>query len=446
MKFFLTLFSIGIISCSSFAQFDFSSDAGWTIVDLEYPGPGPSIAVQSLIERINIDNGTLNFINAPDAPNDIRCHRRVVPLCNNWVSEFDFLAGNTNPSPDHEIAYMPFVLTENDDHPIAITERVNWALSTTYTNNNAIGAYVNGTYDNATSSYSFYIAGFSKAGNQTWTNAPNSERIAITQGLAYHVTLERLDLAHGKITVENGSGFYETRCFDIDPDIIDLEYLQVSNNPVGGWSRHVTGWVDNIDIMNCITRDNCCIGSEIMGVSELCLPSTCSSYFAVNSGASNYVWTVTGGATIASGDGTNMIQVNFSAATSPVTISVTIDCGCTQTVLSKTIVCPSNMMIDQTNSGGDIIDENKNSMDKMLFQNGELEIYPNPSEGVFLLGGVDLNKDSYTVIDPSGQVIQESRILTSNSIDISNQEDGVYFLIISNGDNQRVIKLLKTKK
>lgn len=441
-----TSLCVGAIAFASFGQYDFSSATGWSRVDVEYPGPGPLPPVNSPTNRIDINNGKLNFIAAPDGPNDIRYYREVLPMCDNWVAEFDFEATNGNPASHEQLAYFPFVLTEEKTNPAAITNKVNWVNTTTYTDNNAIGAFVSGTYDANSGNYSLWISAFTKLGtttSSTWLNPSNSDRIDIDLGVEYHVTVERLDLSHGKITVENSSGFFESYCFDIDPAITGLKHVQASNNPVGGAHRQITGWVDNIDIMNCITRENCCSSAEIMGLSQICLPSTSSAFYAVNNGANNYTWSVTGGATIVSGAGTNMIQVDFTGATGPVTVSATIDCGCTQTVLSKAISCSSSMMLDETSSTTNAM-SNQKSLLNVLSQDGDVEVYPNPSEGVFSLEGVDA--DAYSVINTAGEVIQESQTLNSNSIDLTNEKDGTYLLIITNGKDRRVIKLMKSSK
>ena len=224
---------------------------------------------------------------------------------------------------------------------------------------------------------------------------------------------------------------------------MDLKHLQVSNNPIGGWSRYINGWVDNIDIMNCINQNNCCIGSEIMGLSDLCLPDTNSAFYSVNDGADAYTWTVTGNATILSGQGTSTILVDFSNATNPVTISVTIECSCVETDLTKTITCPTSM-ITNPNDNNVVPREHKLPTNYNSLPKGNIDIYPNPSEGIYLLKGVELNKDVFTVTTITGQVVVEKQILNTNSIDISNQKDGVYLLIINEGTHQRVIKLVKT--
>ena len=160
MKTLFILICLGVFSYSAYSQFDFSSATGWTRVDVEYPGPGPLPPVQSPTARIDINSGVLNFINAPDAPNDIRYHREILPLCDNWVSEFDFEAtsGNLDTTKSQDIGYIPFALTENTENPSTKTIRDNWSLSSTPTDNNVIGAYVRGDG----SPYNLYIAPFSK--------------------------------------------------------------------------------------------------------------------------------------------------------------------------------------------------------------------------------------------------------------------------------------------
>src|SRR6202008_1006940 len=56
--------------------------------------------------------------------------------------------------------------------------------------------------------------------------------------------------------------------------------------------------------------------------------STATYSVAAVSGASSYTWTMPSGATIASGQGTNSVSVNFISSFASGTISVTADNAC----------------------------------------------------------------------------------------------------------------------
>ena len=435
MKKLFMLFCIGVFSNATYGQFDFSSPSAssWTVVDLIYPGAtAPSSA------RIEINSVTerLEFTNAADDNNDIRIYRAVNPMCDNWTAEFDF---EVTSSSTGNVFYIPFVLTENNEN--AIGERLNGISSYTTTDNNAIGTYVrkDGVGQN------MYIGPFCKLGTQNWASSDPGERVNLTFGDTYHVTLERLSLSQGKMTVEGDNDFYEVRCFDIDTAINDLTYLQVSNNPAGGWSKSITGWVDNIDVFNCIKKKSCCIDTEIMGLSDLCMPNSNISFYSVNSNADNYDWSVSNGATIVSGEGTNTIGVDFSSATGPITISVTIECNCVETTLSKTTNCPSSSsLIQNTNDENGTIENHQISLDNELIQGEIIEIYPNPSNGTFLLEGVDVLRDYYSITTVDGKTITAKQALRTNSIDLSDQKDGVYILIVNHGEEKSILKLMKS--
>ena len=64
-----------------------------------------------------------------------------------------------------------------------------------------------------------------------------------------------------------------------------------------------------------------------------------------------------------------------------------------------------------------------------------LDIYPNPSSGVFIINGLAANQ-TFQIVNPTGQVILESQ---ANNIDLSSFDSGIYFLNTENSS----IKLIK---
>ena len=76
------------------------------------------------------------------------------------------------------------------------------------------------------------------------------------------------------------------------------------------------------------------------------------------------------------------------------------------------------------------------SIDELLIKN--LELYPNPTEGIISVDGIDLNEiDEIEVINQLGQKVKkyESDNLTSNSLDISELEKGLYYFKIKTKSN-----------
>ena len=76
------------------------------------------------------------------------------------------------------------------------------------------------------------------------------------------------------------------------------------------------------------------------------------------------------------------------------------------------------------------------SIDELLIKN--LELYPNPTEGIISVDGIDLNEIvEIEVINQLGQKVKkyESDNLTSNSLDISELEKGLYYFKIKTKSN-----------
>jgi len=82
-------------------------------------------------------------------------------------------------------------------------------------------------------------------------------------------------------------------------------------------------------------------------------------------------------------------------------------------------------------------------------QLGKLKImlYPNPTKGLLTIEVTNLpdnTKGAITIADASGKLLQESTSLKStNTIDLSNQSPGMYFLRIRAGDEVTEWKVLR---
>jgi hypothetical protein len=74
---------------------------------------------------------------------------------------------------------------------------------------------------------------------------------------------------------------------------------------------------------------------SITGTASVCPNATSVSYAVTNNAGSTYSWTVTGGATLSSGQGTSSIAVNFSSTNGNLTVTETNN-GCSGTA-SKTV-------------------------------------------------------------------------------------------------------------
>jgi gliding motility-associated-like protein len=89
------------------------------------------------------------------------------------------------------------------------------------------------------------------------------------------------------------------------------------------------GCVTASSTVNITLEDECCETdtSPITGPTDLCANEQGVTYSVVNTPGSTYTWTVPAGATIASGQGTNQVTVNFGATGGTVSIVETVDCG-----------------------------------------------------------------------------------------------------------------------
>jgi hypothetical protein len=73
----------------------------------------------------------------------------------------------------------------------------------------------------------------------------------------------------------------------------------------------------------------------------------------------------------------------------------------------------------------------------------DLKVYPNPAQSEIHIES-SIGIDSVQVFDISGKSIWfETSGLPSTILDISQLSDGIYFLKVASGDNNKVIKFIK---
>ncbi|HKR05572.1 MAG TPA: T9SS type A sorting domain-containing protein [Bacteroidia bacterium] len=147
------------------------------------------------------------------------------------------------------------------------------------------------------------------------------------------------------------------------------------------------------------------------------------------SGAASYTWTVPSGSSIISGQGTTGISVDFGSTSGNISVKGVNACG------SGTVRYLSITVSGCTRIAGVNGDE---TMDAT--------VYPNPSSGDFTIAvrNASDEKTSISVIDATGRMVQNMVSTTANSeVQISNLLPGVYSAIIINGENKKVLKLIK---
>ena len=73
----------------------------------------------------------------------------------------------------------------------------------------------------------------------------------------------------------------------------------------------------------------------------------------------------------------------------------------------------------------------------------QINVYPNPSNGLFVIDGLEHNNFTITIIDAYGRIVSET--ITSSRIDLSNYSNGIYFLKITQQNNTTIkrISILK---
>jgi len=71
----------------------------------------------------------------------------------------------------------------------------------------------------------------------------------------------------------------------------------------------------------------------------------------------------------------------------------------------------------------------------------DISIFPNPNTGLFRIEGVD--KAIYTIHNIAGQLIQEGEIIDDSSINISNEDSGIYFISMMINDKFMKRRILK---
>ncbi len=149
---------------------------------------------------------------------------------------------------------------------------------------------------------------------------------------------------------------------------------------------------------------------------------------ALITGATSYSWVVPSGATITSGQGTNSIVINYGPTGGNVKVKGINACGSGYNkVLPVTIVCREGL----------------NESDY------EIRIYPNPSNSTFRIDTHFVNDENYNLVvkDVLGRDVEKYENINSKNSFTFGKEliVGMYFVEITNGNNHKIIKVIKNK-
>ncbi len=171
---------------------------------------------------------------------------------------------------------------------------------------------------------------------------------------------------------------------------------------------------------------------NITGNDTVCTNHTGYVYSVLEiGGASTYVWTLPEGATIASGQGTTQVEIDFSqtATSGDVSVYGKSDCG-NGTAMSKQVVVSECAGIGENNLLVDVT------------------LYPNPAEKTLNLRIQGREKDLMLVIsDVTGNIKLAEKLTNIPSeytkiVDVSGFAEGLYFIRMSNDDRYFIEKFV----
>ncbi|HEX7414261.1 MAG TPA: T9SS type A sorting domain-containing protein, partial [Bacteroidia bacterium] len=164
---------------------------------------------------------------------------------------------------------------------------------------------------------------------------------------------------------------------------------------------------------------------NINGLNTVTINQTGVTYSVTNTASTTYTWTVPTGATIASGQGTNQIAMNFATSSGNVSVIETNSVSCK--------VGPLNLYVTVGGTTG---------INQVGVMNDELKVYPNPASTII---NVELRiKDAELIIrDFMGNVVKQSIIFNFKSIiNVADLPAGVYILYLQEVGKATIVRKL----
>ena len=176
----------------------------------------------------------------------------------------------------------------------------------------------------------------------------------------------------------------------------------------------------------------------ISGSSTACKSYTNKTYSISSvSNASSYTWTISGGAQITSGQGSNSIKVKFTTSTSStVTLTVKANNSCgSSSAVSKTIAVNLSC---------------RTSEDSPIVNEQSLSAYPNPTSGKATVSFTADRNAKYTmkVVDMIGNILVNESIsategFNTNEINLENVAKGIYLISVqTEGEEAQTMRLI----
>lgn len=165
----------------------------------------------------------------------------------------------------------------------------------------------------------------------------------------------------------------------------------------------------------------------ITGLTDIC-PNQPNVTYTIDdvTGATSYVWTIPSDATIASGDGTTTIIINFGDEVGDVCVAAKNGVGTSATSCLTTEVC---------DGGG------TTAVTEWVENESLISVHPNPTTDFITIAG---EFDELTIFDIQGSTVYYSSEKTSNDIviDVTKYEPGVYFINAQQGENVMFEKII----
>ena len=160
------------------------------------------------------------------------------------------------------------------------------------------------------------------------------------------------------------------------------------------------------------------------GPTKTIAPNTTYNYSVTQKSGESYSWLVSNGS-IVSGQGTNAVGIQWAGdGLGSVSVIATNANKCIDTAVLQTLV------------GGVAVKE--------FGKSSQFQIYPNPTNGQFILVGENLNNASVVVMDMLGKVVDKRVSIQGNQADFSTSDwaKGIYTVVITQGDAKATMKVV----
>jgi hypothetical protein len=417
-------------------NFNFASAAGWGTL----PTVSPAVTINTGTGVIDASSATSGFL-AHYVSSSL-----TMTLNDSWTCDFEFVVTGGSAPAHSLVCFSESGTTIENAH--GFRNASGGVMN--YTNTDCIEAYIyqataGANYELRAWSKERHMAGAYGATNTTppaWSAFPASIVLGSSGTVVnttYWARLQRLDETNGMISVFSNSTrttLIGSDCFDIDPDIDNLNAIQSGTFPEGGTARSFSGTVDDVDICNLnpvligpttvCASSNQAIGYRLSNGNTNVTSATCGF-----PGATGFVWAApptsvlpfgTGG-TCSGGVNSNPIDVNASGN---VTCAVTYSCGVTITYSLNVTVDPGCRLAQSSDD-----DHTTNA-----------SLYPNPATKQITVNTSGV-PDQIFITDAMGRnVLSMQPVAEQTQIDLSSLSPGIYFVNIMTAGGMQTERLI----